>query len=199
MNDAEKRVRALIDTDWSSLVTKAAMQIQTMAPPLNRLVSRAGMFAESEEGKNLLEGMRKIMEAQERAEILSDAIHNAGDIGEIQKVVSSMQIDAVTLMSLIVIERGKEASSVEVQAENKAKVALSERASAGGQARILNDKDGKQAAKNGAYEFWRNHTYKGPAEFARAMLDKYPALENQKTVEDWYREWKKGINLPRTM
>lgn len=199
MSDADKPVRLLIDDEWSSLITKAAMQIQTMKQPVNRLVNSIGRFAESEEGKNLLEGMRKIMEAQQRAETLSDAIHNADDIGQIQKVVDSIEIDAVTLMSLIVLERSKEASQVELNAAEAEKNAHIERSANGGNARVLNDKDGKQARKQQAFRIYTEFNYKRPSEFAKAVDDKHPNTYSYPVLERWYRHWKNGINLPKNI
>lgn len=63
--------------------------------------------------------------------------------------------------------------------------------------RLARDKDGKQEAKRLVREYWidwqRNpNRYKSQAKFAKDMLDKFPQLENQVSIENWCRGWKKG-------
>ena len=60
--------------------------------------------------------------------------------------------------------------------------------------------DPKQEAKRlvrECWDAWQNEAtrYKNQAKFARDMLDKFPELENQASIEKWCREWKKLIRL----
>lgn len=64
-------------------------------------------------------------------------------------------------------------------------------------ARLKRDKDGKQAAKQGAREWWEAWQadpgmYPGDTEFARVMLDKFPALTSTTVVTRWCRSWRSG-------
>ena len=49
----------------------------------------------------------------------------------------------------------------------------------------------KQAAKVEAKHYWISHraSYKGKADFARVMMDKFPELTNAKVIEGWCRSW----------
>ncbi|MCG5073049.1 hypothetical protein [Paraburkholderia tagetis] len=68
----------------------------------------------------------------------------------------------------------------------------------------LYDRKGKHAAKKGAYGWWKRwqeapDMYDSKTGFARAMMDKWPALENQKKITDWCRNWERGIDIPDDM
>jgi hypothetical protein len=60
------------------------------------------------------------------------------------------------------------------------------------------EKDDKQADKRFVFECWSEWrknpgSYKSKAAFARDMQDKFPNLESQKVIEDWCRQWEKGV------
>ena len=71
--------------------------------------------------------------------------------------------------------------------------------SAKNSARKKLEKDPKQKAKQSVRAYWdrwqkdRNLYPKGKAEFARDMLEKHPALESTKVIEDWCRKWEKEL------
>ncbi|WP_284465490.1 hypothetical protein [Diaphorobacter nitroreducens] len=71
-------------------------------------------------------------------------------------------------------------------------IARSEFAKTGAIARLKNDP--KQAAKQDVRDCWERwqknrHEYKSKSAFAKAMLDKYESLENQRVIERWCKEW----------
>lgn len=63
-------------------------------------------------------------------------------------------------------------------------------------ARYALDRDGKQWAKGEVKQWWRKwrdspSLYRSTANFARAMLDKYPdQLTSQPVIEQWVRDWR---------
>lgn len=67
----------------------------------------------------------------------------------------------------------------------------------GQKAQITKDTNGKQKSKANVKDWWTRwqqdpDMYKSKAAFARAMLDKYPNLTNQATIENWCDKWKKA-------
>lgn len=65
----------------------------------------------------------------------------------------------------------------------------------GAKAKIANDKDGKQTAKQQVRECWElwqkePSRYKGPTAFARDMRAKFENLESEEVIRRWCREWK---------
>lgn len=65
------------------------------------------------------------------------------------------------------------------------------------EAKLAKDTDGKQAAKRFVEDCWKDwqtspERYKSQAKFAKDMLEKCPNLENQVSIENWCREWKKA-------
>lgn len=99
-------------------------------------------------------------------------------------------------------ENEKETLTAKIISEFRADVAniIRERnkevARSGGEGKILKDSDGKQEAKSGVREWWLKWRvnpglYKSKADFARAMLDKYPALTSNKVIEKWCGLWEK--------
>ena len=76
------------------------------------------------------------------------------------------------------------------------KIELNKMHLSGVKAKLANDP--KQADKLFVKECWdewqtKPHSYKSQAKFARAMLDKCEHLENQVSIENWCREWKKAL------
>lgn len=74
-----------------------------------------------------------------------------------------------------------------------------EEKSKGGNTKRDNDKDGKQTAKvaiENEFNKWYEVRGKGrwKASFARKMLDSFPVIENQKSIENWAQEWMKKKN-----
>lgn len=70
-------------------------------------------------------------------------------------------------------------------------------AAQGARARIARGSKGKHAAKEKAFEMWQQWQsgqtkYKSGAAFVSHVVDSLPALENEKTVERWVREWRKA-------
>jgi hypothetical protein len=200
MSNTPTKARLLIDNEWSDFVVAAAMQLQSTVKAMQPGAERALQFANSKQGRDILEGLKRIMQAKEDAETLSDAIHSAADITEIQNILSTVQLDAMTLLSLITVERSKEASQIELAAAVEEREAHRKRSLKGGNTRIANDKDGKQAARREAFGYFTKYEYKGPSAFAKAMLDKFgDVLDSQPVIERWYRDWKKGKNFPKNI
>ncbi|TDU31306.1 hypothetical protein DFR24_0670 [Panacagrimonas perspica] len=61
-------------------------------------------------------------------------------------------------------------------------------------ARLRHSKDPKQVDKKKVRECWElwkadSSRYKGKAEFARDMLQKFDSLKSARVIEDWCREW----------
>jgi hypothetical protein len=76
---------------------------------------------------------------------------------------------------------------------------FSNRAREGSAAKLANDSDGKQAAKQNAFNqwvAWQNGavTYKSGAAFARHIVETLP-IENTKTVERWMQAWRKETKV----
>jgi hypothetical protein len=74
---------------------------------------------------------------------------------------------------------------------------------AGPEAKKKKDSDGKQAAKAEAKRRWldwqsRKSLHKSGAAFARYVVDEIDALDSEKTVERWARQWaKEGKSQPQ--
>ena len=78
--------------------------------------------------------------------------------------------------------------------EDQRKRLLSEIGISAAYAKLANDKDGKQSAKQQVRECWELwqqdlSRYKGPTAFARDMREKYDNLESEEVIRRWCRVW----------
>ncbi|GAQ27622.1 hypothetical protein K6V18_16260 [Ralstonia insidiosa] len=155
-------------------------------PPTDELVNR---------------GILAIIDAIERSEELSAAIHhNNGDgsISMLNALLARHGMNAFTLLCLLDVERKKAASKIEMSVLGQIEVARKQQATKAAEARVTLDKDGKQAAKAGVRDWWGRWRrgeiqYLNKTIFARAMLDKYPVLSSEKRITDWCRDWEREV------
>jgi len=152
-----KQPKQLVDAEWSNALTGMARHIQTNAgvaaqlqkriqdfanSPAAQVIKQLGAFAETEAGKFMklahdfanspagkqwAETAKHIIAANERAKQLSDLIHSAADIEEIQRAIENEPIDAYTLLALVTLERDQEAGELEKRFQENSQAARSER------------------------------------------------------------------------
>lgn len=126
--------------------------------------------------------------AIQRAETISHMCRGPDvNLAAIQTHLEAHPIDVLTLIALL----GRDSKrKIKARDQQKAKDAAEKHWSD----EVNNE---KVKAKKEIHDHWKswqdNPTrYRNLATFARAMLEKYPALDSNQTIERWCREWRRG-------
>jgi len=197
--DDARRPDELINEQWSSTLMGMAAQIQkarkAMHPALVSVAERAAKFAESPEYAELKLIAEGIIDAEAQAKSLSEMMRSPNeDIASIQKYLTTKPISALTLLALVSSERKQEAGELEKRIATETKAAKTKQAEFMAQARWADDE--KMKAKAEILEWWKKWQnnpvmYKKKKDFDAAMLDKYPVIEDGRTVSKWRTLWQK--------
>jgi len=144
----ERQSKRLLDQQWTDALQGMAKQIQAFkkssgatqferalnseadlpfmkhlrefeATPTGKFIKQAQEFANSPIGKQWAEMAKNVMAANERAKQLSDLIHDASDIDDVQTAIDSIPVDVYTLLALVNLERDKEAGELEKRFQEK--------------------------------------------------------------------------------
>jgi hypothetical protein len=123
----------------------------------------------------------------------SQAINSYGDRGWFARMGGYHALQAAEAMTMAKLLNSDEQFIARLIARKQ----FSNRAREGSAAKLANDSDGKQAAKQNAFNqwvAWQNGavTYKSGAAFARHIVETLP-IENTKTVERWMQAWRKEM------
>ena len=221
--ETEKQPKRLLDEEWSSALMGMAKQIQTdrsedglglnlvqmlMQTPAERRRKRvqaltatdfsermkqAQKLADSPLGRDWMKLAMFILAADERARRLSEIIHSASDTKEIQAAIDAEPIDAYTLLTLVTIERDKEAGELEKR--------IAEQMSEQGRqlAHMLHANTPHARIKPDVIKFYENHAgemktdgrprFETKASFVREVAKNYEDIvSDPDTISKWIAE-----------
>jgi hypothetical protein len=167
------------------------------ATPAGDFLRRAQEFANSPLGKQWAEMAKNVMAANERAKHLSDLIHSARDLTEIQTAIDAEPVDAYALLALVHLERDKEAGELEKRLAEQNREARSEQ---GRQlARLLHANSPHARIKPEIIRFYEDHAgelkpdgrprFKNKAAFVREIFRHYEdTVTDPDTISKWIAE-----------
>jgi hypothetical protein len=180
-----RQPKPLLDQQWADALQGIA-----------KTVKQAHEFAKSPLGRQWAEMAKQVMAASERAKQLSDLIHDAVDIEDVQKAIDSIPIDAYTLLALVNIERNKETGELEKRFRERDQAAKSEQGRA--LAKLAHAKSPHAQVKPAIIKFYEEHaaelTHGRPrfgtkASFLREIAKQYgDTVIDPDTIARWIKE-----------
>jgi hypothetical protein len=213
--EAGKRPKLLLDENWADALKGMAQALQTFKQPSgpltdlerrlqqvanspdSKLMKQLLDFSNSPMAKQFADMAKNVMAADMRAKHLSEAIHSASNIGDIQKVIDSEPVDAYLLLALVTLERDKEAGELEKRIAEQSRAAKSER---GRQlARLMHDNSSYARIKPEVIKFYENHAgemkpdgrprFKTKVSFLREISKQYgDTVTDPDTIANWIAE-----------
>jgi hypothetical protein len=223
--EMERQSKRLLDQQWTDALQGMAKQIQAFkkssgatqferalnseadlpfmkhlrefeATPTGKFIKQAQEFANSPIGKQWAEMAKNVMAANERAKQLSDLIHDASDIDDVQTAIDSIPVDVYTLLALVNLERDKEAGELEKRFQEKSQAAKSEQGRM--LAKLAHAKSPHAQVKPEIIKFYEEHAgemkngrprFRTKASFVREVAKQYAdTVTDPNTIARWIAE-----------
>ncbi|MGA3251873.1 MAG: hypothetical protein ABSD12_27610 [Paraburkholderia sp.] len=222
--EMDRQSKRLLDQEWTDALQGMAKQIQAIkkssgaaqveralnseanlplmnmmefeTTPTGKFIKQAQEFANSPIGKQWAEMAKNVMAANERAKQLSDLIHDASDIDDVQTAIDSIPIDVYTLLALVNLERDKEAGELEKRFQEKSQAAKSEQGRM--LAKLAHAKSPHAQVKPEIIKFYEEHAgemkngrprFRTKASFVREVAKQYvDTVTDPNTIARWIAE-----------